>query len=112
MAYSNDLRHKVLAAVDRGQSRASVARRFDISSRTVRRFIQRREATGDVTSDKTGPKGPIKLTPEDDALLIDQVRLKPGITARELRPMLDADVTISTICRRLIALGWSLKKSR
>ena len=40
------------------------------------------------------------------------VRLKPGITARELRPMLDADVTISTICRRLIALGWSLKKSR
>ncbi|GAB4186647.1 MAG: hypothetical protein Kow00105_01180 [Phycisphaeraceae bacterium] len=110
MAYSNDLQMKVLAAVDCGESQASVARRFDISARTVRRFIQRREATGDVTADKTGPKGPTKLTPEDDARLIEQVRLKPGITAKELRPMLDTDVTISTICRRLIALGWSLKK--
>jgi transposase len=112
MAYSIELRHKVLAAVDRGESQASVARRFDISSRTVRRFIQRREAVGDVTPDKTGPRGPRKLTPEDDALLIDQVRLKPGITAKELQPMLSVDVAISTICRRLIGLGWSLKKSR
>ena len=112
MAYSNDFRLKVLKAVDRGESEAEVARRFDIGERTVRRFKQRRRLTGDVTADKTGPKGPTKLTPEDDALMREQVRRKPGITAKELKPMLGVDVAISTICRRLIGLGLSLKKSR
>jgi len=112
MAYSNDFRLKVLKAVDGGESEAAVARRFDIGVRTVRRLKQRRRLTGDVSADKTGPKGPTRLTPGDDALLIEQVRLKPGITAKELQPMLDTAVTISTICRRLITLGLSLKKSR
>ena len=104
MGYSNDLREKVLVVVDRGESQAAVARRFDISARTVRRFIQRREITGDLTADKTGPKGPTKLTPEDDALMREQVRRKPGITAKELQPMLGVDATVSTTCRRLIGL--------
>ena len=112
MAYSNDFRLKVLTAVDRGESEASVARRFDIGERTVRRFKRRRDLTGDVTPDKTGPKGPTKLTPQDDELMREQVRRKPGVTAKELQPMLGVNVSISTICRRLIRLGLSLKKSR
>jgi transposase len=112
MAYSKDLRLKVLAFVDRGESEAKVARRFDIGERTVRRFKQRRRLTGDVAADKTGPQGPIKLTPADDAVLREQVRRKPGITARELLAMLSVEVAISTVCRRLIRLGLSLKKSR
>ena len=35
MAYSMDLRLKVLEALDRGESQASVARRFDLGLRTV-----------------------------------------------------------------------------
>ena len=112
MAYSRDLRRKVLLAVDRGESEAAVAGRFDIGVRTVRRFKQRRRLTGDVAAGKTGPKKPTKLTPGDDALMREQVHRKPGITAKELQPMLGVDVTISTICRRLITLGLSLKKSR
>jgi len=112
MAYSKDLRLKVLAAVDGGESQAAVAWRFDIGERSVRRFKQRRELTGDVAADKTGPKEPIKLTPEDDALMREQVRLKPGVTAWELVAMLGEKVVVSTVCRRLIALGLPLKKSR
>ena len=41
--YSMDLREKVLAAVDRGESCASVARRFEISERTVREYRCRRD---------------------------------------------------------------------
>ena len=108
MAYSKDFRLKVLAVVDRGESEASVAERFEIGERTVRRFKQRRRLTGD----KTGPQGPMKLTPADDAVLREQVRCKPGITAKELVPMLSVEVAISTVCRRLIRLGLSLKKSR
>lgn len=111
MAYSPDFRLKVLAFVDAGESAAAVAERFGIGERTVRRLKQRRRLTGDVTADKTGPKGPIKLTPADDALLQEQVRRKPGITARELQPLLTVAVSISAICRRLRALDLSLKKS-
>ena len=110
MAYSKDLRLKVLAAVDRFESEASVGRRFEIGPRTVRRFKQRRRLTGDVAASKTGPKGPVKLTPADDNLLREQVRRKPGITAKELMPMLSINVANSTVCRRLIKLGLSLKK--
>lgn len=111
MAYSNDFRLKVLAAVDRGESHASVATRFEIGERTVRRFKRRRDETGDVSAHKTGPKEPMKLTAADDTLMREQVRLKPGVTAKELVTMLGGKVVISTVCRRLIALGLSLKKS-
>ncbi len=111
MAYSEDFRLKVMAALDRGQSESAVARRFDIGERTVRRFKQRRRLTGVVGPDTTGPKGPRKLTPGDDAVLREQVRRKPGITAKELQPILSVRVSISTICRRLIRLNLSLKKS-
>jgi transposase len=112
MAYSNDYRLKVLAAVDRGESQASVARRYEIGERTVRRYLERRAETGDVSAYKTGPKEPVKLTPADDALMREQVRLRPGVTAKELVAMLDGKVVISTVCRRLIALDLPLKKSR
>ena len=112
MAYSNDFRRKVLAAVDRGETHASVAARFEIGERTVRRFKQRRDETGDVSAHKTGPKEPMKLTAEDDALMRERVRAKPGVTAKELVAMLGGKVVISTVCRRLIALGLPLKKSR
>ena len=111
MAYSNAFRLKVLAFVDRGESEASVAQRFDIGVRTVRRFKQRRRLTGDVVPDKTGPKGPTKLTPEDDKRMLEQVRRKPGITAKEIQPMLSVEVSISAVCRRLVKLGLSLKKN-
>lgn len=111
MAYSVDFRLKVLAAVDRGESVASVARRFEVGERTVRRFKARRRHTGRLTPDRTGPRGPIKLTPADDAVLREQVRRRPGVTARELLPLLGVPVALSTVCRRLIRLGLSLKKS-
>ena len=112
MAYSTDFRLKVLVFIDRGESEAAVARRFDIGVRPVRRFKQQRRLTGDITPRKSGPQGPTKLTPEDDALMREQIQRKPGITAKELIPMLSTDVVISTVCRRLNRLGLSLKKSR
>lgn len=111
MAYSKDFRLKVLAVMDRGERQEAVARRFDIGVRTVRRFKQRRRQTGEVATRKTGPRGPIKLTPNDDEVMREQVRLKPGVTAQEIVPMLSVNVVISTVCRRLIKLGLSLKKN-
>ena len=111
MAYSMDFRMKVLAALDRGESQPSVARRFDIGLRTVKRFKARRDA-GRIEPDKTGPKSPIKITPQDDQLMREQIAKRPGITANELRAMLSVEVAECTVCRRLIKIGLTLKKSR
>jgi hypothetical protein len=89
-----DLRLKVLAALDRGESQVSVARRFDLGLRTVKRFKARRDA-GRVEPDKTGPKLPKKITPQDDQLMRDMVAQRPGITANELRAMLSVEVDVA-----------------
>lgn len=111
MAYSMDFRFKVLAALDRGESQASVARRFEISDRTVRRFKNRRAANR-LEPDKTGPQEPIKLTAADDQVMREAVAARPGITANEIRPLLSVEVAECTVCRRLKKLGLRLKKSR
>ena len=107
-----DLRLKVLTAVDRGESEACVARRFEIGERTVRRFKRLRREVGSVEPAKTGPKSPIKLKAADDQLMREQIAKRPGITLRELQPLLSVKVAESTICRRLKKLGLTLKKSR
>ena len=111
MAYSMDLRERVVAAVKEGQTISVAARRFSVSRPAVRDWRDRAER-GELAVGKPGPKRPRKLTPQDDELMREQIAKRPGITAKELQPMLSVDVSISAICRRLIRLGLSLKKSR
>lgn len=111
MAVSMEVRKKVVSALGRGETKASIARRFEISAKTVARLQRRFEATGDLRPDKTGPKGSVKLTERDEALMRERVAQKPGVTAVELMPELEADVVESTVCRALRRLGLRLKKS-
>lgn len=90
MAYSEDFRWKVLSFIDRGESEAVVARRFDIGVRTVRRFKLQRRLTGHVAAQKTGPKQPVKLTPADDQLMREQVPLARCVLPVPALPMKQA----------------------
>ena len=54
----------------------------------------------------------MKLSVDDDAVMMEAVAEKPGITARELIPRLSVAVAECTVCRRLRKLGLTLKKSR
>ena len=111
MAYSMDLRERVVAAVNRGEAIAAVAQRFEVARPTVRdwRDRARRDA---LMPGVPGPKSPTKITPEDDRLMRDMIAKRPGITANELRAMLSVEVAECTVCRRLKKLGLTLKKSR
>ena len=111
MGYSMDLRERVVAAVNQGETIAAVARRFSVSRPAVRDWRDRAER-GELEVGKPGPKGPRKLTAADDRLMREQIAARPGVTAKELMPMLSVSVVESTVCRRLIKLGLSLKKSR
>lgn len=111
MAYSMDLRERVVAAVNHGEAIAGVARRFSVSRPAVRDWRDR-ACRNELVAGKPGPKGPNKLTEDDDRMMRDQIAKRPGITAKELMPMLSVSVVESTVCRRLKGLGLSLKKSR
>lgn len=71
MAVSMEVRRKVVAALGRGESGASIARRFEVSAKTVGRLKRRHEAGVDLRPTKTGPKGPTKLTEADDRVMRD-----------------------------------------
>jgi len=111
MAYSMDLRQRVVAAVESGGSIASVARRFSVSWPTVRDWRDRARR-GELEPGTPGPKKPIKLTAEDERRMRQAVAQQPGITAKQLMARLGVPVVESTVCRALKRLGLSLKKSR
>lgn len=112
MAYSADLRRKVIEFLDAGESVPAVARRLGIGVDAVREYRSRRERFGEPVRFKTGPKRPVKLTPADDATMLALIEADPGITLNAIRAKLSVEVAESTVCRRLQKLGISLKKSR
>lgn len=108
--YGLDLRRKIVAALDGGQTVASVARRFDVDQKTVRSY-RRRAGQGLLAADRCGPKGHTKLTDDDLRTLEREVATNPGVTLRELQGKLSVAVAESTVFRALQKLGLTFKKS-
>lgn len=111
MAYSMDLRQRVVAAARAGQTPTAVASRFGVARATVRNWIGRHRR-GELEPGVPGPKGPVKLTAADQQRMRESVAQQPGITAKQLIPWLSVDVVESTVCRALKRLGLSLKRNR
>src|SRR5215203_2760561 len=59
-AYSNDLRSKALAALDRGIPRREVQDLFGLSRSTIKRWLKRRRLTGDVAIHKITGRPSVK----------------------------------------------------
>src|SRR5438034_11625922 len=81
-AYSKDLRIRVIDAVDRGVARAVVAAQFQVSLRTIKRWLQRRRERGSLAvSVRPGPParkmGPLR------AGLLPQLEAQPEATLEE-----------------------------
>lgn len=109
MAYSMDLRRRVVEAVEAGEKIATVARRFSVAWPTVKDWRDRARRD-ELEPAKPGPKGPIKLTEADDQLMRQEVEKDRGVTANALLPKLSVTVVESTVCRRLNKLGLVVKK--
>jgi transposase len=109
VAYSQDLRDRVLAAVDGGLKVYAAAPLFRVSV-----SLGRRRATGDVTAHKSGGGPKPKLAAHDEALRA-KVTQKGDITLIELQAWLAGDhavkVSIGGLWARLRHLGLTLKKS-
>jgi transposase len=114
-AYSQDLRERVMAAVDGGLGVYSAAPMFRVSVSYIYKALGRRRATGDVTAHKSGGGPKPKLAAYDEALRA-QVAQKADITLVELQAWLANDravkVSVGCLWARVRHLGLTLKKSR
>ena len=112
-AYSNDLRERVVAAVDAGDSCRTVAARFGVSVSSVVKWSQRWRATGSVAPDKMGGYRPVVLEQQRDFIL-EQVHQSSHVTARGLPRLLAArgvKVSHDSMWRFLRREGLSFKES-
>ena len=111
-AHSNDLRERVVAAVDAGDGCRTVAARFGVSVSSVVKWSQRWRATGSVAPDKMGGYRPVVLEQHRDFIL-EQVHQSSHVTARGLPRLLAArgvKVSHDSVWRFLRRKGLSFKK--
>jgi transposase len=101
-AYSNDLRERIIAAVERGDhSLRQLAHLFCVSLSCIVRLLQHRRRTGSVQPKPHAGVPPHKLDAAAEERLLDLVRDQPDATLAELRDRLGVRCCLMTIARAL-----------
>ena len=102
--YSDDLRERVVAAIEAGHTRVKVAELYNMALSTVGGFIKRKRETGSVSPDKFGGYKTFSLEPHA-ALVKELVAEQPDSTLAELQVRLAKErvkVSQSGISRFLV----------
>ncbi len=111
--YSEDLRRRIVTAVEAGLSCSAAARQFAVSVSCAIKLLQRWRRTGSVAPDPRGRK-PYALA-DHEGLVRELVAARPDMTLDELHEELGRRgirVGRSSIGRFLLAGGLTLKKRR
>jgi transposase len=82
--YSEDLRERVVAAVEGGLSRRQAAGVFDVGVSTVIRWVQRFRATGSFAAQPLGGDHRSLLTGVRDWIL-ERIEAEPDLTIEEIQ---------------------------
>src|SRR5713226_2927274 len=110
--YSDDLRERVIAAIEAGHTREEVAELFNMALSTVGGFIKRKRETGSVSPDKFGGYKTFSLEPHT-YLVMELVAEQPDSTLAELQARLKKQkvkVSQSGISRFLHHIKLTFKK--
>ena len=114
-SYSQDLRGRVLAAVDGGMAVRRAAATFGVSPAYIYKALIRRRLTGDSGPNPNRGHRPRKLTADQEAALAAHIEARRGITLMQLQSWLLADhgVKLSTgaMWQAVRRLGLSFKKT-
>lgn len=113
-AYSQDLRQRVLRAIDAGASQGEVAETFAVSVATIKRYLKQRRETGHVEP-KSIPGRPAVKGAVLQTHLLAQLETHPDVTREEhcrlFKTTHGIEVSTASITRARQALGWTRKKS-
>ena len=114
-AYSEDLRKKIVEAVQRGMPKIEAARTFGVGISSVKRYVATARQ-GRSLAPKKRPGSKPKLDAGARRLLEDDLRKRPTATLPQrrefLRQVRGVKVSDSTVSRILKRMGWSRKKDR
>jgi transposase len=112
VAYSKDLRERVLAAVDaREGTQEQIAKRFRVSSRWIRKLLALRATTGSIAPrPKSGGRKRLIQGGAADALRT-AIRNDPDATLQELREATGFEGCLMTVWRAIKRLELTRKKS-
>lgn len=114
-AYSEDLRQRIVTAVEAGQSLPTVATRFAVSLASVKRYRLQWRTTGSLAA-RRHPGKARRIPPEADDWLRALLDADPDATLGEYCARWEREAGIavseSTMCRAQRRLGWTVKKSR
>jgi len=83
--YSEDLRERVVAAVEGGLSCRQAASLFAVGVSTVIRWVRRARETGSVAAKPMGGDRRSRLTGERRVWLLERVASEPDLTLEEVR---------------------------
>ena len=87
-SYSEDLRARVLAAIDGGLATRVAASIFRVSVSYIYKALIRRRRTGEVSASTRRGHRPRKLTPEQEAAVAAHIAAHPDITLAALQSWL------------------------
>ena len=87
-SYAQDLRARVLAAVDGAMAMREAAPLFRVSVSYIYKALMRRQATGDSGVNTNRGHRPRKLSPEQEAALAARIQGEPDITLARLQDWL------------------------
>lgn len=113
--YSEDLRERVMAAIDRGERREAVAECFSVSVPTITRWVRRRRETGGLAAKPVPGPPAVKLGALLDALPEQLIECADATLAEQCswwRQRSGVEVSTATMSRALTRLGQTRKKSR
>ena len=113
--YSQDLRDRILAAVDGGVAVRRAAGAFGVSPADIYKALIRRRLTGDSGPNPNRGHRPRKLTPDQEAALAAHIKARRGITLMQLQAWLlaehDVKLSLGAMWHAVRRLGLSFKKS-
>jgi transposase len=114
-AYSEDLRKKIVAAIERGMLKAQAARLFDVSLSSVKRYLRIAREGGSLEPRKS-PGRPRKTDQKARLLLEKDVEERPSATISQRRRFLEhitgTPLSDSTVRRLMKRLGFSQKNGQ
>lgn len=112
--YSQDLRERIIAGRERGQSAAELAVVFGVSKRSVERYCKRQAETGSVAPKQRGGYRISRLAGHDESLQ-QWIKADRSMTLEEIRQRLSQQlgITVGTtaLWHRLERLNLSYKKN-
>lgn len=114
-SYSQDLRDRVLAAVDGGLGAYRVAELFSVSVSYIYKALDRRRITGESGPNPNRGHRPRKLSGEQEAALAAHIVAHPDRTLAQLQDWLEAEhgvrLSDGAIWATVDRLGLSFKKN-